>query len=56
MTHRERLLTILRGEQPDQVPPDGLERRVKMVGELVNEFGKYKLNRKTFPVPPSNGE
>jgi hypothetical protein len=25
----------------DQVPPDGLERRVKRVGELVNEFGKY---------------
>jgi uroporphyrinogen-III decarboxylase len=25
----------------DQVPPDGLERRVKSVSELVNEFGKY---------------
>ena len=25
----------------DQVPPDGLERRVKRVSELVNEFGKY---------------
>ena len=25
----------------DQVPPDGLERRVKRVTELVNEFGKY---------------
>lgn len=25
----------------DQVPPDGLERRVKRVAELVNEFGKY---------------
>lgn len=25
----------------DQVPPDGLERRVKRVGELVNKFGKY---------------
>lgn len=26
----------------DQVPPDGLERRVKRVLELVNEFGKYE--------------
>ncbi|HUX94951.1 MAG TPA: uroporphyrinogen decarboxylase family protein [Bacteroidales bacterium] len=25
----------------DQVPPDGLERRVKRVSELVNEFGNY---------------
>lgn len=25
----------------DQVPPDGLESRIKRVGELVNEFGKY---------------
>ncbi len=25
----------------DQVPPDGLERRVKKVAGLVNEFGKY---------------
>jgi len=25
----------------DQVPPDGLEKRVKRVAELVNEFGKY---------------
>jgi uroporphyrinogen-III decarboxylase len=25
----------------DQVPPDGLERRVKRVGELVNKYGKY---------------
>ena len=25
----------------DQVPPDGLESRVRRVGELVNEFGKY---------------
>ena len=25
----------------DQVPPDGLERRVRRVSELVNEFGKY---------------
>jgi uroporphyrinogen-III decarboxylase len=25
----------------DQVPPDGLERRVKRVAELVNEYGKY---------------
>lgn len=27
----------------DQVPPDGLESRVKRVAELVNEFGQYKL-------------
>jgi uroporphyrinogen-III decarboxylase len=27
----------------DQVPPDGLERRVKRVSELVNEYGKYEL-------------
>lgn len=27
----------------DQVPPDGLERRVKRVGELVNEIGKYQF-------------
>ena len=26
----------------DQVPPDGLESRVKRVSELVNEFGKYR--------------
>lgn len=25
----------------DQVPPDGLERRVNRVSELVNEYGKY---------------
>jgi hypothetical protein len=25
----------------DQVPPDGLESRVKRVSELVNEFGIY---------------
>jgi uroporphyrinogen-III decarboxylase len=27
----------------DQVPPDGLESRVKRVAELVNEFGKYEI-------------
>jgi len=26
----------------DQVPPDGLESRVKRVSQLVNEFGRYK--------------
>ncbi len=26
----------------DQVPPDGLESRVKRVSELVNQYGKYK--------------
>ena len=25
----------------DQVPPDGLESRIRRVGELVDEFGKY---------------
>ena len=25
----------------DQVPPDGLESRVRRVSELVDEFGKY---------------
>ena len=30
----------------DQVPPNGLERRVKKVAELVNKFGKY--NRDNF--------
>jgi uroporphyrinogen-III decarboxylase len=31
----------------DQVPPDGLESRVKRVSELVNEFGKYKDKSRT---------
>ena len=26
----------------DQVPPDGLESRVRRVRELVDEFGKYE--------------
>jgi uroporphyrinogen-III decarboxylase len=26
----------------DQVPPDGLERRVRRVGELIETFGKYR--------------
>jgi len=26
----------------DQVPPDGLESRVKRVAQLVSEFGKYE--------------
>jgi hypothetical protein len=25
----------------DQVPPDGLERRVRRVAELADEFGRY---------------
>jgi hypothetical protein len=25
----------------DQVPPDGLEERVRRVGELVEQYGKY---------------
>ena len=42
MTHRERILTLLSGNRPDQVPPDGLERRVKRVSELVSEYGIYE--------------
>ena len=30
----------------DQVPPDGLESRVKRVSELVSEFGKYSTSAK----------
>ena len=30
----------------DQVPPDGLESRVKRVFELVSEFGKYSTSAK----------
>jgi len=26
----------------DQVPPDGLERRVRRVAELADEFGRYR--------------
>jgi hypothetical protein len=29
----------------DQVPPDGLESRVKRVSELVNEYGNYQDKR-----------
>lgn len=42
MTPIERILAILKGEQADQVPPDGLESRVRRVAELVDEYGKYK--------------
>jgi hypothetical protein len=45
--HVKYLLEIMR-QKPryvlgvaDQVPPDGLERRVKRVSELVSKFGKY---------------
>lgn len=45
--HVKYLLSIMTKEPrfvlgvADQVPPDGLERRVKRVSELVEEFGKY---------------
>jgi uroporphyrinogen-III decarboxylase len=45
--HVKYLLSIMTKEPrfvlgvADQVPPDGFERRVKRVSELVNEFGKY---------------
>jgi len=46
--HIKHLLSIM-VKQPryvlgvaDQVPPDGLESRVKRVGELVDKFGKYR--------------
>ena len=47
--HIKHLLSIMIKEPryvlgvADQVPPDGLERRVKRVSELVNEFGKYDI-------------
>ncbi len=46
--HVKHLLSIMTKEPrfvlgvADQVPPDGLERRVKRVSELVEEFGRYK--------------
>jgi uroporphyrinogen-III decarboxylase len=45
--HVKHLLSIMVKEPryvlgvADQVPPDGLESRVKRVSELVNEYGKY---------------
>ena len=45
--HVKHLLSIMIREPryvlgvADQVPPDGLESRVKRVAELVNEYGKY---------------
>ena len=45
--HVKYLLEIMRKKPrfvlgvADQVPPDGLERRVKRVSELVSKFGKY---------------
>jgi uroporphyrinogen-III decarboxylase len=46
--HVKHLLSIMRKEPryvlgvADQVPPDGLEERVKRVGELVKQYGKYE--------------
>jgi uroporphyrinogen-III decarboxylase len=45
--HVKHLLSLMAREPrfvlgvADQVPPDGLEKRVRRVSELVNEFGKY---------------
>ncbi len=45
--HVKYLLGIMKGNPrfvlgvADQVPPDGLERRVKRVSELVEEYGRY---------------
>jgi len=50
--HVKHLLTIMTREPryvmgvADQVPPDGLESRVKRVAELVNEYGKYSTIKK----------
>jgi len=50
MAERQRVKTILDGGQPDrvpwfgdlnQVPPNGLESRVRRVRELVDECGVY---------------
>jgi hypothetical protein len=45
--HVRRVLEVMRSEPryvlgvADQVPPDGLERRVRRVGELVEKYGAY---------------
>ena len=46
-THVRRVLDVMRSEPryvlgvADQVPPDGLEHRVRRVSELVEEYGAY---------------
>ena len=48
-SHVRRVLAVMRSAPryvlgvADQVPPDGLERRVRRVGELVGECGAYEL-------------
>ena len=45
--HVRHVLSVMRSEPryvlgvADQVPPDGLERRIRHVGELVEEYGDY---------------
>jgi len=45
--HVKNVLQVMRSEPryalgvADQVPPDGLERRLKRVGQLVEEYGRY---------------
>ncbi len=47
--HVKEVIEVMRGEPrfvlgvADQVPPDGLESRVRRVGELVKEFGTYRI-------------
>lgn len=49
MTHRERLLNILEGKQPECLPwygdldywANSLIKRVRRVGELVEKYGMY---------------
>jgi uroporphyrinogen-III decarboxylase len=40
----------------DQVPPDGLEERVRRVGELVEQYGKYESNLKPEQAGSSQNE
>jgi hypothetical protein len=45
--HTKAVLAVMRSEPryvlgvADQVPPDGLERRIRRVAELADEFGRY---------------
>jgi len=46
--HIKNVLSVMRAEPryvlgvADQVPPDGLERRVRRVRELVEQYGAYE--------------
>ena len=43
------MLTILKGEKPDQVPPGGLMTRVKRVRQLVDRYGRYEWDLNVHP-------